>query len=386
MNRNLFFIAAALLLWGLGEGMFFNFVPIRLENEFLLNKQQVGFALGAFGFFMAITHIPGGHLADRIGRRPLLITAWLFGVISTLMMGVAKSLPLYLVGLFAYGITAFVASPLGSYVTAARGKWEVGTALSLTTATFNLGMSLGPVTGGWIAEHYGMNSSYFVAFGTFVVSTLFVIFIQPQPIDRHDPAAPPTNLWNNTRFISFVMIYAFAVFALYLSQPLTPNFLKGVRGLTLSETGWVFSAGALGNSLLAIFFSRFNPRRGFLFAQMLVALFALLIWQGAGLPIFMLGYFLLGGFRAARPMAMAQARDLVHDSQMGITYGAMETVSAVIFIIAPPIAGFIFERDPFFVYPLAVGLIIISILVSYFFAPRSAQLVTQEVPIENQKS
>ncbi|MBE0682404.1 MAG: MFS transporter [Anaerolineales bacterium] len=370
MNRNLFFIAAALLLWGLGEGMFFNFVPIRLENEFLLNKQQVGFALGAFGFFMAITHIPGGHLADHIGRRPLLITAWLFGVVSTLMMGVAKSLPIYLVGLFAYGLTAFVASPLGSYVTAARGKWEVGTALSLTTATFSLGMSLGPVTGGWIAEHYGMNSSYLVAFGTFVISTLFVIFIHPQPIDGHDPASPPINLWRNTRLINFVMIYAFAVFALYLAQPLTPNFLKGVRGLTLSETGWVFSAGALGNSLLAIFFSRFNPRRGFLFAQMLVAVFALLIWRGAGLPVFMLGYFLLGGFRAARPMALAQARGLVHDSQMGITYGTMETVSAIIFIVAPPIAGFIFERDPFFVYPLSVGLIAVSVIIGYFFSPQ----------------
>ncbi|MEK6752334.1 MAG: MFS transporter [Chloroflexota bacterium] len=372
MNRNLFFIAAALLLWGLGEGMFFNFVPIRLENEFLLSKQQIGFALGAFGFFMAITHIPGGHFADRIGRRPLLITAWALGMVSTLIMGIAKSLPLYLVGLFLYGVTAFVASPLGSYVTAARGKWEVGTALSLTTATFNLGMALGPVTGGWIAEHYGMRSSYLVAFGVFVVSFLFMVFIEAQPIDKHDPEAPPQSLFNNTRFMNFLMIYAFAVFALYLAQPLTPNFLKGARGLTLSKMGWVFSAGALGNSLLAIFFSRFNPRRGFLFSQMLVALFALLIWQGTGLPIFMLGYFLLGGFRAARPMAMAQARDLVHDSQMGLSYGTMETVSAIIFIIAPPIAGFIFERDPFFVYPLAVGLIVLSILVSYFFSPRKS--------------
>lgn len=375
MNRNLFFIAAALLLWGLGEGMFFNFVPIRLENEFLLSKQQIGFALGAFGFFMAITHIPGGHLADRIGRRPLLITAWALGMVSTLTMGIAKSLPLYLVGLFLYGVTAFVASPLGSYVTAARGKWEVGTALSLTTATFNLGMALGPVTGGWIAEHYGMRSSYLVAFGVFVVSFFFMVFIEAQPIDKHDPEAPPQSLFNNTRFMNFLMIYAFAVFALYLAQPLTPNFLKGARGLTLSEMGWVFSAGALGNSLLAIFFSRFNPRRGFLFSQMLVALFALLIWQGTGLPIFMLGYFLLGGFRAARPMAMAQARDLVHDSQMGLSYGTMETVSAIIFIIAPPIAGFIFERDPFFVYPLAVGLIVLSILVSYFFSPRKSENV-----------
>jgi MFS family permease len=372
LNRNLLFVAVALFLWGIGEGMFYNFVPIRLETEFLLSKQQVGFALGAFGFFMAITHIPGGHLADRIGRRPMLITAWLLGVVSTLMMGIAKSLPLYLVGLALYGVTAFVASPLSSYVTAARGKWEVGTALSLTTATYNLGMALGPASGGWIAENYGMRMSYLVAFGIFVVSSVLLFFIEAQPLDHHDPAAPPPNLWNNFRFISFVAIFTFAIFASYLPQPLTPNFLKGVRELSLTETGWVFSAGALGNSLLALAFSRVKPRNGFLAAQFLVAFFALLIWRGVGMPIFMLGYFLLGGFRVMRPMAMAQARSLVHTSQMGLTYGTMETVSSIIFIIAPPIAGFIFERDPFFIYPLAMGLIGVSIVVSYIFSPRNS--------------
>jgi MFS family permease len=289
-------------------------------------------------------------------------------------MGLAKSLPIYLIGLLLYGVTAFVSSPLGSYVTAARGKWEVGTALSLTTATFNMGMALGPVTGGWIAENYGVRTSYLVAAGVFVISLLFIIFIKKQPLDKHDPEAPPMSLWKNTRFINFVMIFAFAVFALYLAQPLTPNFLKGVRSLSLTETGWVFSAGALGNSLLALLIGRLHPRRGFLVAQVLVIFFAAIIWLGSGLPVFMLGYFLLGGFRASRPMAMAQARELVHGSQMGISYGTMETVSAIIFIIAPPIAGFIFERDPFIIYPLAIGLIVVSIFISYFFTPRKSSI------------
>jgi MFS transporter, DHA1 family, multidrug resistance protein len=370
LNRNLIFVALALLFWGVGEGMFFNFVPIYLETEFDLGKQQIGNILGMFGFFMAITHIPAGHLADRFGRRQLLIFAWVLGLFATLVMGFAKVLPLYMVGVFGYGLTAFVASPLGSYVTAARGKWAVGTALSLTTATFSFGMALGPVTGGWIAEQYGMRMSYLAAAVIFFVSTMFILFIKRQPIDKHDPEAPPPNLWHNFRFISFVGIFAFAVFAMYLAQPLTPNFLTGVRGLKLSETGLIFSAGALGNSVLALTFSRFNPRRGFLFAQALVAVFAMLIWKGSGLPVFMLGYFLLGGFRAARPLALAQARDLVHDSQMGLTYGTMETVGAIIFIIAPPIAGFIFERDPFFIYPLVMGLIGASIIIGYIFAPR----------------
>ena len=370
MNRSLLFIALALLLWGLGEGMFFNFVPIYLDRQFTLSEYQIGLVLGAFGFSMAITHIPAGRLADRIGRRPLLVVAWLLGLVSTLVMGLALALPLFLVGLFCYGLTAFVSSPLSSYVTAARGNWPIGTVLSLTTATFGMGMALGPITGGWIGDNYGMRMSFLVAAAIFVVSNIFIFLIERQPIDHHNPEAPPPNLMSNRRFVILMGVLAFAIFSMYLSQPLTPNFLEGVRGLSLSETGLIFTAGALGNSMMAILFSRVPPRRGFLFAQALVILFALFIWKGTSLPVYVLGYFLLGGFRAGRPMVMAQARELVHDSQMGVTYGVMETIGAVIFILTPPLAGILFERDPMIVYPLSIGLIILSIVFSYFFSPR----------------
>ena len=370
MNRSLLFVAVALLLWGFGEGMFFNFVPIYLDRQFLLSESEIGLVLGAFGFSMAITHIPAGRLSDRIGRRPLLVVAWIVGLVSSLIMGLALALPLFLLGLFGYGLTAFVSSPLSSYVTAARGKWPIGTVLSLTTATFGMGMALGPITGGWIGDHYGMRMSFLVAATMFVLSTIFIFLIERQPVDQHDPAAPPPNLRSNRRFIILMGVLAFAIFSMYLSQPLTPNFLEGVRGLSLSETGIIFTAGALGNSMMAILFSRVPPRRGFLIAQALVVLFAFSIWKGTSLPIYVLGYFLLGGFRAGRPMVMAQARELVHDSQMGVTYGVMETIGAVIFILTPPLAGILFERDPMIVYPLSIGLIAVSIAVSYFFSPR----------------
>jgi MFS family permease len=319
---------------------------------------------------MAITHIPAGRLADRFGRRPLLVGAWLLGLVSTWLMGFAQALPLFLVGLFAYGLTAFVASPLSSYVTAARGKWPVATVLSLTTATFGMGMVLGPVTGGWVGDHYGMRMSFYVAAVVFIFSNAFMIFIEHQPVDHHDPDSPPPSLRSNKSFIALMGVLTFSIFAMYFAQPFTPNFLEGVRGLSLSQTGLVFTIGALGNSLMALAFSRANPRIGYLFAQTLVILFAAFIWKGTALPIFALGYFLLGGFRAARPLAMAQARELVHESQMGITYGIMETISSVIFIITPPIAGYLFERDPMIIYPLAISLIVVSIIVSSIFLPR----------------
>jgi predicted MFS family arabinose efflux permease len=370
LNRSLVFIAAALLLWGFGEGMFFNFVPIYLDTQFDLSKSQIGLVLGIFGFSMALTHIPAGRLADRLGRRPLLIIAWMTGLTAALLMGFGVALPMFLAGLFMYGLTAFVSSPLSSYVTAARGKWSVGTALSLTTVAFSTGMVFGPVTGGWIGEQFGMRTSFLVAAALFMISTFCIALIAAQPIDRHDPAAPPLGLLKNQRFLVFLGVLGFAVFAMYLAVPLTPNFLESVRKLSLSQNGLIFTAGALGNAFMALILSRANPRYGFLVAQALVALFALSIWKGTGLPVFALGYFLLGGFRAARPMAMAQARDLVHDSQMGLTYGTMETVNAIVFILTPPLAGLLFDWDPAFIYPLSIGLLVVSILVSYLFSPR----------------
>ncbi len=105
--------------------MFFNFSPIYME-QLGSDPQQIGVILGAFGAAMAITHIPAGRLADRFGRRPLLIAAWAMGLTATVVMALARDLPLFVAGLLVYGLTAFVSSPLSSYVTAARGTLDGG--------------------------------------------------------------------------------------------------------------------------------------------------------------------------------------------------------------------------------------------------------------------
>ncbi len=369
MNRNFFFMALSLFTWGIGEGMFFNFQPIYLE-QLGSNPQQIGMILGGFGFAMAITHIPAGYLADKLGRRPMLLAAWTIGLFATVMMAFARDLTLFVIGMLIYGLTAFVSSPLSSYMTAARGEWSVGQTLTLTTATYSFGMVIGPMTGGWIGEQFGLRMVYVAAAGIFLISNVIIRFIGHQPIDQHDPEAPPVNLLSNVRFMNFLVVVALAVFAMYLAQPLTPNFLDGVRGLSLSEVGFVFTAGALGNALVSVGMGRFPPRVGYPIAQLLVGLFALLMWRGTGLPIFALGYFLMGGFRAARSLSLAQARELTHESQMGLTYGAIETVSSVIYVITPPLAGFLYVRDPYLIYPIAIGLLSFSAIVSILFAPR----------------
>jgi MFS family permease len=380
MNRSLLWLGAALFTWGLGEGMFLLFQPIYLQR-LGADSIQIGTILGAFGLVMTVAHIPAGHLSDRIGRRPMLIAAWVIGIVATLIMAVAVALPLYILGVLIYGFTAFVVSPLDSYVTAARGSWSVARAITFISMTFNAGGLLGPFTGGWIGDHYGLRSVYYIATGIFVVSTVIIFMIGSQPRDHVDPADPPPSLLTNGRYVGFLSVFFIVAFATYLPQPLTPNFLNNQRGLSLSLIGLLGSAGSLGNTALNYLLGQLKARSGFLLGQLGVAAFSILIWRGAGLPALMLGYFLLGGFRALRGLGVAQVRPFVHESQMGLAYGIAETVGSSTVLLAPPLAGVLYSIDPGLMYPVALALIALGFVISLVFVPRSEKLPPERIEL-----
>ena len=366
MSRDLLLLAMALFSWGVGEGMFFNFQPLYLM-ELGADPLLVGSILGVAGFAMMLAHIPAGYLSDRIGRRPLLWTAWTSGLIAAWIMALARSLPVFVAGLLLYSLTAFVTSPLDSYITAARGKWTVGRALTLVSATFNAGFMIGPVMGGWLADRFSLRIIYFIAAGLFILSTAVVLLLREQPRDAHDPDAPPQGLLANTRYRAFLGLAFVVVFAMYLPQPLSPVFLQGERGLSFGQIGILGSLGGLGNVLLNLLLGQLDARLGFLIGQLCVAFFSLLIVRGTGMPAYGLGYFLLGGYRATRSLINAQVQPLVHASRLGLAYGLVYTVTGIALAVTPPVAGFLYQQDPGSMYPVATALIALALLVSLLF-------------------
>lgn len=373
MNRSLLWLGASLFMWGIGEGMFLLFQPIYLQ-QLGASPIQIGAILGAFGAMMTLAHIPAGHLSDRLGRRPMLIAAWIVGLTATLLMGLAENLTAFIAAILVYGFTAFVASPLDSYVTAARGNWSVARAITFISMTFNAGAVLGPITGGWIGDRFGLRQVFFIAAGIFVVSTILILFIAPQPRDHHDPQDPPRSLFTNRRYLGFLSVFFVVAFATYLPQPLTPNFLQNQRGLSLSVIGQLGSVGGIGNTALNFLLGQLEARSGFLFGQLGVAAFAMILWRGAGFEWFALAYFLLGGFRVLRGLGVAQVRPFVHESQMGLAYGIAEMLGSSTVLLAPPLAGYLYSRDPALMYPVGLALIGFGIVVSLIFIPRSKRL------------
>ncbi len=370
MTRDLILLAAALFTWGVGDGMFFLFQPLYLQ-DLGANPQMIGNILGTVGIAMTIAHLPAGYLADRIGRRPLLYLAWGLGTLATWVMALAPSLPWFTVGTVLYGLTNFVMVPMYSYITAARGKLSIGRAITLTTAAFSLGSVIGPIIGGQIGEKIGLHRTFLVAAFIFIFSTLIVLNIRAQPVEEtatpKDSNALKAVL--TPRYLRYLALIFVVMFVLYLPQPLSQNYLQDVRKLGPAQIGGVIAMRNLGVVVFNLLLGQINARIGFLLAQGAMALFGLALWQGTSLPWYMGAYFLMGSYQTARSLASAQARPLVSPEVMGIAYGFVETAASLSIILAPPLAGYLYARDPVLIYPIGLVAILAGLLLTLFFSP-----------------
>jgi MFS family permease len=185
----------------------------------------------------------------------------------------------------------------------------------------------------------------------------------------------------NPRFLSFMGVIFLMIFAMYLPQPLTPNFLQNERGVSLTTLGWIGTAGSIGNVFFNLVLGQFSLRAGLLAGQIVTMLFALILWRGQILPWYALGYFLMGGFRAVRMLIFAEVRLLVHQAQMGLAYGITETVNSLAAILSPLLAGYLYDFvAPEIMYPVSIGLMGVAILVFLIFAPRQTHVEETPVP------
>lgn len=370
MSRDLRIISFALMLWGIGEGLFIYFHPLYL-NQLGADPVQIGGILGLSGVALAITHLPAGALSDTIDRKTILVAAWAGGMLASLMMFLAPSLPLFITGWVLYSFSGFVMAPMSSYITSARGEWTVTRALTTANAFYSLGAIAGPLVGGQLAELLGLRAIYGIAAAIFLLSTLLVMTLHSQAIETSIDGPRYRNLLSNKSLGLFLLLAFLSLFAMYLSWPLLPVFLQEERNVSVSLVGLFGSFNAIGMVLLSFSLGRLNPRTGMAVAQALVGGSVLLIWKGLGTTWFAMGYLLAAGYRTARSLVSAQVEILVRRTEIGLAYGFAETVSAIVYMIASPIAGVFYRLRPDLPFVVSLGLILLALILFLRFNPRS---------------
>ena len=366
MSRDLKIVSASMLTWGIGEGMFFIFQPLYIQ-QLGADPILIGVILGINGLVMSLSQIPAGYLADKVGRRPMMWFSWMCGLVAAWVMGLAPSLGFFVVGLLLYGLTSSVMAPLNTYIQGARGKWSVGRAVSFVSATYNVGGILGPILGGLVAERLDLRSVYYAAGVLFAVSTLIILFVRKQPLADLTVIEGDGNLLRNRRFFTLLAVISLVMFAVTLPQPLAPNFLQNQRNLSLGQIGQLGSIGALGSVLMMLVFGSLSAGKAMMVGQVGLMLFSLLIWQGNSYLWFGLGYLFLGGYRLCRAMTVALVRPVVREREVGLAFGMVETLNALAFMVAPILAGFLYDWRPVSVFPISLVLIVPAIFLSWRF-------------------
>lgn len=362
MNRNLAVTALSLLTWGLGEGLFVYFQTLYLQ-QLGASPLLIGGILGGMGVAMIIAQIPAGILADRIGPRPIMWASWILGTAAAFIMALAHTLPIFIIGLIAYGLTSFVLAPMNSYITSVRGRWTPGRALTLASAAYNLGAVAGPLIGGLIAQSMGLRGVYQVAAGILVFSTAIILTAGKPPVEVHPHEDTDRHIFANKPFLILAGLTFFSMLVMYMPQPLTANYLQTERGLNIEQIGILGSLASLGNVVIMLALGSLKASAGFVLGQPLVALFCISMLRGTGMAWFGAGYFVMGGYRLSRSMVLALARQLIPTSQTGLAYGLLETANASAVILAPIIAGWLFTRQPDRMYSLALlGIAVVFLL------------------------
>ncbi|OGO16584.1 MAG: hypothetical protein A2Z14_11490 [Chloroflexi bacterium RBG_16_48_8] len=369
MTRDLRIVSISLLLWGLGEGLFIYFQPIYLI-QLGANPVQIGWMLGLASLAFTLSHLPAGAFADIVGRKIIIVVAWFAGTLAGLIMFLADTLPIFLIGIILYSFTGFVLSPLQSYVTNAKGSWTVARALTTTQAFISIGSVIGPMLGGLLGERFGLKMVYGIATGVFLLSSLLVLPIHPQPIEKAEEGPRYQNLLRNKTLGGFLLLAFFALFAMYLSWPLTPVFLQEERCVSVTTLGLFGSLYSSGMVILNLLLGRSNPRLGFIIVQIAVGFSIIAIWRGANNLWFSLGFFLAAGFRVTRSLITAQVETLVKRVELGLAISFAETINGTVMLIASPLAGLLYDIGSELPFIFSLGLLGIILVASLRYTPR----------------
>ncbi len=123
--------------------------------------------------------LPAGRVADMVGRKPIYLIGVVGYSLSSLLIFAVDSIDALLVlrvlqGLFSSLVFATAMAIIANVFSARRR----GTALGFTATSVYLGLTCGPLIGGWLTEHLGWRSVFWapvcLAFVAIILATIYV--------------------------------------------------------------------------------------------------------------------------------------------------------------------------------------------------------------------
>ncbi|MDZ7360642.1 MAG: TCR/Tet family MFS transporter [candidate division KSB1 bacterium] len=349
----LVFIFITVLLDILALGIIIPVLPKLVENFLGGNTARAAEMYGLFGTVWALMQFVFspvlGALADRFGRRPVILISC-FGLgFDYILMALAPTLSWLFVGRVISGITAASIPTAGAYITDVTPPEKRAAGFGMLGAAFGVGFVLGPALGGVLG---GLNPRlpFWVASGLSLLNAMYGLFVLPE---SHPPERRAGFSWARANPVGSLRLLrshpelfglAAVNFLYYLAHEVLPStfvLYAGYRylwdestvGLTLAVVG--VCTGVVQAGLIKPVVARFGERRaliaGLLFGTAAFAIYGL----AATGAVFMIGVPVMALWGLSGPSAQGLMTRRVEPAAQGQLQGALQSLRGITGMIGP---------------------------------------------------
>ncbi len=394
-RRNLYVLFVVQVFTVAGFSLVFPFLPLYVAELGVATKGSVAFWSGLVFSAQAVTMMVSspiwGAVADRYGRKPMLVRATLGGAVMVVLMGFAQSAEQLVLIRIVQGMLTGVVSATSALVAATVPKEKSGESLGLIQTGIWVGVAVGPLIGGLVSVALGYRASFWITGGALALAGVAVIFwvredFEPLPVQKR------VNFWEGYKKLlrapdmaSLYSVSFLQSLGRSVTMPIMAFFF--VELLSSSDgavvmTGLSMGAKAAVGSVSAIYLGKLSDRIGHEKVLTAGAVIAVLVYlpQAFVANVWQLLFLqALTGVSAGAIMPATSALLNMRTPQgaHGTTFGLGNSVSSGGRIVAPILGAAVYPLIGMRgVFALNTVVYVVLVLVALYIWRKSAARVT----------
>jgi MFS transporter, DHA1 family, multidrug resistance protein len=326
-----------------------------------------------------------GKASDKKGRKPFIIIGLLAYTFISLAFILSENVETLIVIRFVQGIASAMIMPVTqAYVGDITPAGSEGFSMGVFNISVFLGLSIGPLAGGFINDHYSLNAAFAcMGFFAFIAFALALIFLPPIEHERKRSQERVPATWNillRDRNITGLIFFRFAYTAcIGIIWSFLPVFAESEFSLTSSSIGILVMLGVFISGLLqtpmGYLSDRFNRKTMGVLGGLLTCYATLSLGWAEGFHDMFLANVLFGlggGISMPAVTALAVAEGNKTDS-MGSVMGLFTMGHSLGMLVGSMAAGLMMDlfnlRQAFFLGSITMFLGVIVFLVQLRSAP-----------------
>jgi DHA1 family multidrug resistance protein-like MFS transporter len=262
--RNVWALASVVFVAFVGFQFFSPFLPLYVAELGVTDPARVALWSGALAAVTpAVSGVLApsfGRLADRFGRKLMLVRSLVAFTIIIAAMGLVTSVEQLLAARVLQGLFAGFTPMAMAVASVSAPRDKVPTAIGMVQSAQLLSAAVGPAAGGYVASHFGIRYAFFVtaAMCALALVGLIVLFSEVEPAAHGARRRPPPRLplRQVLAYPRFPVILAMLVAAQFLDRalallvPLHVASLSGVSAVA-ATSGAIISVAAVTATISA---------------------------------------------------------------------------------------------------------------------------------------